>query len=148
MVKKMKFDINRLLELGLLRRIPKSKQKAEESIKTAESWLKEAENNLRSKAFRSCILSSYLAMFHSARATLFLNGFREKSHFAVARFLEDSYVKKGPLEKNWVNLLDHYRETRHNDQYSTSFITTEEEARNALKSAKEFVDRIKRLLGF
>ena len=41
------------MELELLRKIPKSKQKAEESIKTAESWFEEAENNLRSKAFRS-----------------------------------------------------------------------------------------------
>lgn len=68
----MKFDINKLLELRLLRRMPKSKQKAEESIKTAKSWIKEAENNLKSKTFRSCILSSYLAMFHSARALLFV----------------------------------------------------------------------------
>jgi uncharacterized protein (UPF0332 family) len=144
----MKFDINNLLKLGLLRRIPKSKEKARESIKVAEDWLKEAKNNLESKAFRSCILSSYLAMFHSARALLFLNGFREKSHFAVARFLEDFYVKKGLLEKKWINLLDHYREIRHDDQYSTAFIATEEESKNALKSAEEFVNRMKRLLEF
>ena len=144
----MKFDIDKLLEFGLLRRIPKSKRKAEESIKTAGSWLEEAENNLKNETFRSCILSSYLAMFHSARAILFLNGFREKSHFAVARFLEDSYAKKNLLEKRWIDLLDHYRETRHNDQYSTSFIVSEEEAKNALRSAKEFVKRIKKLLGF
>jgi len=146
MVKKMKFDIKELLRLRLLRRIAKSKQKAEESIKTAESWLEEAENNLRSKAFRSCILSNYSAMFHSARALLFLNGFREKSHFAVARFIENFYVNKNLLEKKWVELLDHYREARHDDQYSTSFIASEDEARNALKSANEFVKRMKRLL--
>ena len=143
----MRFDIKRLEELGLLRKIPKSMKKAKESISTAESWLKEAENNLKSKAFRSCILSSYLAMFHSTRACLFVNGFREKSHFAVARFLEDFYVKKGLLEREWIELLDHYRETRHGDQYSTSFITTEDEVNSALNSAKKFVRRIKELLG-
>lgn len=63
----VKYSVRKLLELGLLRRIPKSRKKAEESIKIAESWLIEAENNLNSEAFRSCILSSYLAMFHSAR---------------------------------------------------------------------------------
>jgi len=111
----MRFDIKKLEELGLLRRIPKSIKKAKESVSTAEAWLREAENNLKSKAFRSCILSSYLAMFHSARACLFVNGFREKSHFAVARFLEDFYVKKNLLEREWIELLDHYRETRHDD---------------------------------
>ena len=148
MEKKVRFDVKKLEELGLLRKIPKTTEKAKESLKTAESWLEEAENNLRNRAFKSCILSSYLAMFHSARACLFANGFREKSHFAVARFLEDFYVKKHLLESEWVELLDHYRETRHDDQYSTSFIATEDEASNALDSAKKFVERIKKLLGF
>ncbi len=147
-MRRVKFNLDTLLELGLIRRIPKSKQKAEESIKTAESWLREAEENLKSNALRSCILSSYLAMFHSARASLFINGFREKSHFAVARFLEDFYVKRNLLEMKWVDMLDHHRETRHNDQYSTSFFVDEREAVNSLKDAKEFVERMKRLLGF
>jgi len=146
MAMKMNFSTKKLLDLGLLRKIPASEKKAAESMKTADSWIMEAENNLKSKAFRSCILSSYLAMFHSARAVLFINGFREKSHFAVARFLEDFYVKRNLLEKKWVDVLDHYRETRHDDQYSTSFITTEDEAREALNSAKEFVRRMRKLL--
>ncbi len=146
MVRKMKFDINRLLELRLLRRIPKSKQKTEESLKTAEIWLEEAKNNLGSKAYMSCILSSYLAMFHSARAILFLEGYREKSHFAVARFLEDMFVDKGLLEEKWIEMLDHYRETRHDDQYSTSFITTGEEAKKAIEFAEKFFERMKKLL--
>ncbi|MEA1963542.1 MAG: hypothetical protein U9O41_00175 [Candidatus Aerophobetes bacterium] len=33
----MKFNVDKLLELGLLRRIPKSEEKAEESIKSAET---------------------------------------------------------------------------------------------------------------
>ena len=37
-------------------------------------------------------------MFHVAKAVLFIYGFREKSHFAVARFLEDKCVRKGLLE--------------------------------------------------
>ena len=143
----MKFNLDRLIELGLIRKIPKSKLKAEESIKTAESWLTEAENNFLNETFRSCVLSSYLAMLHSARAILFSDGFREKSHFAVARYLEDKYTNKKLLEEKWINLLDHYRELRHADQYSTSFIVTKEEAKNALQSAKEFVKRIKNLLG-
>ncbi len=142
----MKYDIDKLLKLGLLRTTPKSKSKAEESLKNAVSWLEEAGNNLQSKAFRSCILTCYLGMFHSARAILFAEGFREKSHFAVARFLEEKYADKNLLEMKWILLLDHYREMRHDDQYSTSFIATEEEAKKALESATKFVGRIKELL--
>ena len=85
-------------------------------------------------------------MFHSARAILFAEGFREKSHFAVARFLEDKYTFKNLLEEKWIKLLDDYRETRHDNQYSTSFIATKNEAEKALKTAKEFVERMKNLL--
>ncbi len=64
MAKKTLYNIDRLLDEGLLRKIPALREKAGESLRTAESWIKEAENNFRSKAFRSCIISSYLAMFH------------------------------------------------------------------------------------
>jgi len=146
MAKKTRYSIDKLLEEGLLRKIPASKERAEESFRTAESWLNEAENNLQSKALRSCIISSYLAMFHSARGVMFAAGFREKSHFSVARYLEDKYVKKNLLEEKWIELLDHYRETRHDDQYSTSFFATEDDAGKALSSAKEFVTRIRNLV--
>lgn len=63
------------------------------------------------------------------KAVLFLEGFREKSHFAVARFLESTFVERGLLEKEWIELLDYYREMRHADQYSTSFIASREESR-------------------
>jgi uncharacterized protein (UPF0332 family) len=142
----MKFDIKYLLKEGLLRIIPSSKQKAEESIRTSEKWLKESENNFKNQSFMSSVLTSYLVMFHAARAILFLDGFREKSHFAVARYLEDKYCSRGFLEKKWINLLDHYREFREQDQYSTCFIVSEKEAKNALNFSQDFMGRIKGLL--
>lgn len=147
MAKKIQYSVGKLLEEKLIRKIPPSKDKASESIRTAESWLKEAKNNLSSKALRSCIISSYLAMFHSARGILFADGFREKSHFAVARYLEDKYANQGKLEEKWIALLDHFRETRHDDQYSTTFLVSEDDAESSLESAREFVERMKELSG-
>ena len=57
----------------------------------------------------------------------------------MARYLEEKYVKTGKLDKKWVELLDHNREIRHNDQYDLSFFSTKEEAEKALKSAKDFL---------
>lgn len=142
----MKFDVDFLLKEGLLKRIPKSKQKAEESIKTAKRWLEESKNNLASRSFMSCVLTSYLSMFHAARSVLFADGFREKSHFAIARYLEENYQTKGLIEKKWIEFLDYYRELRHDDQYSTSFIATEKDAKNALDFAEQLISRITKLL--
>ena len=122
----------------MLRRIPPSKDKAAQSLKKAREWLKEAENSLRGNALNSSILASYMVMFHAARTILFLDGFREKSHACVARYLDEKYVKTGKLDKKWVELLDHNREIRHNDQYDLSYFSTKEETENALKSAKDF----------
>ena len=135
----MPFNYNDCMKQGLLRKIPPSKDKATQSLKKAREWLKEAENSLKGEAFSSSILASYMVMFHAARTILFLDGFREKSHACVARYLEEKYVKTGKLNKKWVELLDHSREIRHNDQYDLSFFSTKEEAVNALESANNFL---------
>lgn len=140
------YDFYDCIRENLLRKIPPSKEKAEGSIKTARKWFEEAGKNLKGGAFNSSVMSSYLAMFHSARAILFFDGFREKSHYCVARYLEEKYVKKKLLENKWIELFDHYRELRHNDQYSISFFATKEEADSAFKTAEEFVKRMNKLL--
>ena len=147
MVKKLKqYDFYDCIKEKLLRKIPPSKEKAEGSIKTARKWLSETEKNLKGEAFNSSVMSSYLAIFHSARAILFFDGFREKSHYCVARYLERKYVKEKLLENKWIELFDHYRELRHDDQYSISFFATKEESESALEKAKEFVERMNELL--
>ncbi len=142
----MAFKYKDCLEKGLLRKIPDSMDKAERSITKAEKWIEEAQKTLRGKAFDSSVLASYMVMFHSARAILFYDGYREKSHACVARYLEEKYVKTGKLEKKWIELLDHNREIRHVDQYDLSFFSTEEEAKNAFESSSQFLKRMKILL--
>lgn len=55
------------------------------------------------------------------------------------------FVKNGLLERKWIEILDYYRDLRHEDQYSTEFIVSEEEAKRAFKTAGEFVERMKKL---
>lgn len=144
--KKMPFNYNDCIKENLLRKIPPSKDKAIQSIKKAYQWLKEAENSLKGVAFNSSILASYMTMFHAARSILFFDGYREKSHACVARYLEEKYVKIGKLDRKWVELLDHSREIRHYDQYDLSFFSTKEDAENALKSSRDFLVAMENLL--
>ena len=89
-----------------------------------------------------------MSMFHAARSILFFDGYREKSHACIARYLEEKYVKNKKLDMKWIELLDHYREVRHDDQYNLSFLSTEEDAENAFKSAKDFLNTMENLLNF
>lgn len=142
----MSSEFKDCLDRGYLRKVPSSKEKAEGSIKNADMWLKEAETNFKHGAFNSSVLSSYLAMFHSARSILFHDGYREKNHYCVARYLEEKYVKENKLEEKWINLLDHYRSLRHRNQYNIGFSTSEKEAERTLKSAKDFTEVMMELL--
>jgi uncharacterized protein (UPF0332 family) len=136
-----RYSLEDCLREGKLRRIPPSRQGAEGSMRAAQMWLEEAERSLKAGASSSSVLASYLSMFHSARAILYLDGYREKSHYCVARHLE-RHVAAGRLEARWVDLLDHYREQRHESQYRFNFVITAAEAEASLASSREFVDRM------
>jgi len=136
-----RFSLEDCLREGLLRRVPPSPQGAEGSIRAARRWLEEAERGLRAGANSSSVLASYLSMFHSARAILYIDGYREKSHYCVARHL-DRHVAAGRLEERWVDLLDHYREQRHESQYRFNFVVTETDAEASLAASEQFVDRM------
>ena len=141
----MPLSYEECLRQGLLRRIPPSREKASQSIQKAQRWLAESQQPLTSGASGASVLAAHLAMFHAARALLFRDGFREKSHACVARYL-DQYVTKNALEQKWVDLLDHARETRHDDQYDLSFVSTREDAERAVHTAGEFLKRLQELV--
>ncbi len=134
------------MERGLLRRVVPSREKGLLSIKRAEEWLSEARKTLEFGSYRSSLIASYMAMFHAARALLFKDGWREKSHYCIARYLEELYVKTGKLDGKWVELLDRMRELRHEDQYDVVYTPEREEAEEALKIAEEFTGIMKALL--
>jgi uncharacterized protein (UPF0332 family) len=140
------FDYNECLEKGLIKKTAPSKDKAKQSLVAAGKWLEEAKLNASGRALRSSLLSAYLAIFHAARAILFYDGYREKSHACIALYLQANYVKKGLLEPKWVEMLDHLREIRHTDQYSFNFAATAEEVEESLEKSRAFVFRIKKLL--
>lgn len=123
-----------------------SRTNALKSFEKADKWIRDAKKNFHSKSYDSCVIASYLAMFHSARALLIRDGFREKSHVCIARYLEERYVKTKKLEAKWVNLLDRFRDLRHEDQYDISFFATERDAQNSLSFVERFMKRMRRLL--
>ena len=130
---------------GLLRRVEPSLTKSKDSITEAREWLSEAMKNEGSEAYKSAISSLYLAIFHSARAVLFRDGVREKSHYCVGVYLE-KYVDEGVLEEDWVLIFDRIRSVRHTDQYSFQTHPSKEEVDSGIDIARKFVDRMEKLL--
>lgn len=128
-----------------MRKVEPSRSKSEQSLHQAREWLSEAEKNLQAEALRSAISSAYLAVFHSARAVLFRDGVREKSHYCIGLYLQ-RYVEDGTLEEDWPMLFDRIRSVRHADQYSFIALPTVNEVQAGIDLAERFIERMERLL--
>ena len=138
-------DLENCLNRGQLRKVESSVTKSQRSIQEAYKWLEESHKNIDSGAYSSAQLSIYLIFFHAARAVLFRDGIREKSHYCIGIYL-NAYSQKGLLEEKWIILLDRMRSTRHAGQYSFQSEPTKDEVLSELKSAQRFVKRMEELL--
>lgn len=116
-----------------------------QSLSQAREWVNEAGYDCDAGALRSALMAAYRGYFHVARAVLFRDGVREKSHYCIGVYLE-SYREKGLLEDEWVLQFDRMRGLRQSDQYSLDARPTLAEVRQAVTDAGIFIDRIERLL--
>jgi uncharacterized protein (UPF0332 family) len=55
------------------------------------------------------VVSVYTAMFHAARAILFRDDIKERSHICVIQYIKEKY----PHLTEYANALDSYREQAH-----------------------------------
>ena len=132
-------------ERGLLRKVAASNDKAMQSLAQAREWVTEAGYDCDAGSLRSALMAAYMGYFHAARAVLFRDGIREKSHYCIGVYLE-SYREKGLLEDVWVLQFDHMRGLRQSDQYSLDARPTLAEVRQSVTDAGIFIDRIEHLL--
>lgn len=127
---------------GFLKRITPDMENARRSIELSASNIEDADENLRIHRYRVVIVSSYTAMFHAARALLFKDGIKERSHECVPKYLKEKYKDIGM----YANVLDTYRRFRHSAIYGLDVVLDEDEARTALNSAKEFLNIVESII--
>ncbi len=84
-------------------------------------------------------------IFHAARAVLFRDGIREKSHFCIEQYL-NTYVESGTLEAKWVALFASLRSKRDINQYGFEPVASKEEIEASVLLAARFIDRMATLL--
>ncbi|CAG0998914.1 hypothetical protein METP3_03158 [Methanosarcinales archaeon] len=124
---------------GLLKRTSPDTENAIRSLELSKSNIEDAAENMSIHRYRVVAISSYSSMFHAARAILFMDGIKERSHECIPVYLKEKY----PQLENLANILDSYRRFRHDAIYGLDFAIDDKEAKAALNSAKEFLDRIK-----
>ncbi len=134
--------IQHCFKRGLLKKVKPDMANAGRSLKLAESNLEDARVTLSTGRYRVVVVSSYTAMFHAARAVMFRDGIKERSHECVPVYLKAEY----PDLKQLANVLDSYRRFRHHAIYGLDFTTGKEAAGAAVRDAEEFLDKIRLLV--
>ncbi len=131
--------ITECFQKGLLKRTSPDMENSARSLELSTDNIEDAIANFSIHRYRVVAISSYSAMFHAARAILFRDGIKERSHECIPVYLKEKYPELETLS----NILDSYRRFRHDAVYGLDFVMDEEEARIALDSAKEFMEKIK-----
>lgn len=137
-------DVNGCMERGLLRRIAPSKEKALQCTMKSSELLGEARACLDNGQLNAAVLSGYTAILNAGRAVLFRDGWRERSHECVIRYLEANYG--GEITPDTVALLERYKKSRHDTQYDVTYSPDEAEVASLLEFARGFIKTAGRII--
>lgn len=139
-------ELEKCFEKKLLMRSTPSLGLARKSLKQAKSFLIDAEDMIKFKKERMGIIALYNTFFHTARALLFKDGIKERSHFCVARYIEERCVNTKAISLKFLTYLDLLREIRHDAQYSLDETVIEEDLEDIVEVCKEFISVVEKLL--
>ncbi|HAW49641.1 TPA: hypothetical protein DCX16_01620 [bacterium] len=111
-------------------------QKANESLNSAILLVNEGYND-------PSVSRAYYAMFYAAEAILLTKGLKFSSHRGVISQFGEHFVKTGIFPKELGEKLSKAYERRLNGDYEFAFIFSEEEAKEIIEWAKNFVGNVK-----
>lgn len=142
-------DLSKLDECingGLLRKMPPSRETALRIMNKVDTLLKEAKSSLNADAPNGTLLTAYDTMLLSAKALLIKDGFRERSHYCVIVYIQETYVQKNKIAKKTIELFDHYRTLRHMVAYDIDFMISRADAEESIKDAEFIVKELRKLI--
>ena len=115
-------------------------------IAKAEKFTSTAENALNNGDYDSCVSRCYYAMFFMAEAALLTKNLTASSHKGVITLFGEHFVKTKILERNLGKALNDAYDKRLVGDYGVGFMVTEQQARDLLETARNFVHKLKSYL--
>lgn len=141
-----KSKVEDCFEQGLLKKIRPSLNYAEQSVKQAEHFLDEAETLIQSGIKDMAFIALYNASFHAARALLFRDGIKERSHYCVCKYIEEKYQLQELVTMQQSVILDSLRSKRNDIQYSLEQPEIEEDLNEIFEEVANFIERVKEII--
>ncbi len=112
----------------------------------AEKFLGTAEQTLNTGDYDSCVSRCYYAMFFMAEAVLLTKNITASSHKGVISLFGEHFVKTELFERNLGKALNDAYDKRLVGDYGVGFTVTEQQAKDLLKTAQDFVQKLKSYL--
>ena len=137
-------QIRRLLEERKLVKIGLDKELVSKEIKGSKYDLDKARKSLADGDFKWATVQAYYAIFHLARALLYSEGYREKSHRALLLAVRELFVKRGELKEEFIRKFESAMDLREEADYGLEF--SEDGAREVVKDAENFLRTCERIL--
>ena len=133
-------------EKGLLKKDIVQKDLAKKSVKQSEFFLGETQDLIEINKNQMAVISLYNAFFHISRALLYNEGVKERSHYCIARYIEEEYVNKEKLNVKFLNAYESMMSVRHNVQYSTEIIEIDLDFNEFIDICHEYINKVSELL--
>lgn len=103
-----------------------------------------AQKSLEEGNFKWSIIQAYYSMFHSARALIYSQGYRERSHYCLIEAIRTLFVEKRLLSYKLVEALQLGKTLRENADYYGEF--SEEAAQEMLENSKVYIEEAQKLI--
>jgi len=138
-------NVRECFEKGLLVKARVSGETIESTVNLARHCLERASGNFKIEYFDVTFILAYQAMLHTARALVFKDNIKERSHVCVVLYLKEKY-RENPSVVKYLNILDSYRISRHEVVYRGGYVSREE-ASDTIEDAKDFLKLAGEILG-
>jgi len=126
-----------------IREFLKAKELVSKELDQAESDYHYAEDSFKRDIYKWSTIQSYYSMFHSGRALLYAQGYRERSHYCLIVAMRSLYVEKGLLSHRLVESFQLGKTLRENADYYGDF--SREAAAQMLEDAQGLLEAARKL---
>lgn len=138
MGKRVSSEFKRLLLKRKLMRIKPDKRLILKEIEAAKSDLEDAKESLERDKFKWATIQGYYSMFHSVRALVYGEGYREKSHYALLVALRELFSDR--LEHSLIRGFEDGMYLRQEADYGLKF--SETGALDVVENAENFLKKV------
>lgn len=130
-------NVRECFDKGLLIKARVSEETIKSTLDLATHHIERARGNLKIGYFDVTFTLAYQSMLHAARALVFSDGVKGRSHLCVVLYLKEKY-RQDPHVTKYLNILDSYRIGRHEVVYRGGYVSKEESI-GAIKDAEDFL---------